>query len=59
MFVASAVAVESEIVGNDRDAELICGVFDSRKSCSCCLLAANNAAAADWASLVFGEVEKN
>lgn len=54
------MAVEREIVGKDSDGLLIGGVVELRKSCSCALLAASNAAAADCASAFdFGAVEKN
>ena len=33
MFALSAVAVEREMVGNDSDAELICGDGELRKAC--------------------------
>jgi hypothetical protein len=60
ILLESAVAVESEMVGNDSDALLIGGVIELRNNCSCALLAASNAAAADCASAFdFGVVEKN
>ena len=34
MFAESAVAVESEMVGNDSDAVLIGGVVEFRNACS-------------------------
>ena len=59
-MLESAVAVEREIVGKDSDGVLIGGVVELRKSCSCALLAASNAAAADCASAFdLGVVEKN
>lgn len=59
MLAASARAVDKEIVGNDSDAELI-GEYEFKNACSCALLAASSAAAADCASALFlGEVEKN
>ena len=60
IFAESAVAVESDIVGNDNDAVLMGGEAELRKACSWARLAASSAAAADWASaLDFGDVEKN
>lgn len=60
MFVESAVAVEREIIGRDREGLLIGGVAELRKSCSWARLAASRAAAADCASaLDLGDVEKN
>ena len=59
MLAESAVAVESDIVGNDSDAVLIGGLLEFRNACSCALLAASNAAAAVCASAFdFGDVEK-
>ena len=59
MLVESAVAVDNDIIGKDSDAVLIGGVCELRNACSCCRLAASNAAAADCASFDFGDVEKN
>lgn len=60
MLVESAVAVEREMVGKDSDGLLIGGVVELRNNCSCALLAASNAAAADCASAFdLGVVEKN
>jgi hypothetical protein len=47
ILLESAVAVERDIVGRDSDALLIGGVVELRNNCSCALLAASNAAAAD------------
>lgn len=59
MLVESARAVDNEIVGNDSDAELI-GEYEFKNACSCALLAASSAAAADCASALFlGDVVKN
>jgi hypothetical protein len=57
----SALAVVKEMLGTDREAFVMGGVpAEFRKACSCALLAASSAAAADWAScLLLGEVEKN
>jgi len=60
MLLQSAVAVEREMVGKDSDGVLIGGVVELRNNCSCALLAASNAAAADCASAFdLGVVEKN
>ena len=60
MSVELAVAVDKEIVGNDREAPLIWDFLESRKALSCALLAARRASAADWASAFdLGDVEKN
>ncbi len=60
ILLQSAVAVEREMVGNDSDGLLIGGVVELRNSCSCALLAASNAAAADCASAFdLGAVVKN
>lgn len=59
MLAESAVAVDSDIVGNDSDAVLIGGLLEFRNACSCALLAASNAAAAVCASAFdLGDVEK-
>lgn len=57
-FALSARAVEREMVGKDSCAELIGGDAEFRKACSCALLAASSAAAAERASFDLGEVEK-
>jgi hypothetical protein len=60
ILLQSAVAVEREMVGKDSDGVLIGGVVELRNNCSCALLAASNAAAADCASAFdLGVVEKN
>ncbi len=60
MLLQSAVAVEREMVGKDSDGLLIGGVVEFKNNCSCALLAASKAAAADCASaLDLGVVEKN
>ena len=59
-MLESAVAVERDIVGKDSDGVLIGGVFELRNNCSCALLAASSAAAADCASdFDLDVVEKN
>ena len=60
MLLQSAVAVERDMVGKDSDGLLIGGVVELRNNCSCALLAASNAAAADCASAFdLGAEEKN
>ena len=59
MFEESARAVDSEILGNEREGVLMGGVPEARNACSWARLAAKSAAAAVWASFVFGDVEKN
>lgn len=58
IFALSARAVDSEIVGSDKDGELICCEGD-RYGCCCCCAAARRAAVAVCVSLfVLGGVEK-
>jgi hypothetical protein len=59
MLAESARAVDNEMLGKESEGVLMGGESDARNACSWALLAANSAAAADWASLVLGEVEKN
>ena len=59
MFALSALAVDNEIVGNERDGELICCAGELMRACCCVAAAANRAAVADWVSAFdFGEGEK-
>lgn len=57
MFALSALAVDKEIVGKDKEGELIWVVGGLGAAAAA---AANRAAVADWVSaLVLGMVEKN
>ena len=57
IFALSALAVDKEMVGKDRDGELIC--WDGELTKACCCVAARRAAVAVCVSLFdFGEAAK-
>ena len=56
MFALSAVAVDSEIVGKDSDAELICCIGEWTNDCCC---AKSAAVAVRVSFLDLGDVEKS
>ncbi len=59
IFALSALAVDSEMVGNDKDGELICCEEGERYDCCCAAAAARRAAVAVRVSLFgLGVVEK-
>lgn len=58
MFILSALAVDNEMVGSDKDGELICCEGEMYPGC-CCAAAASRASVAVCVSLfVLGGVEK-
>lgn len=60
VFALSARAVDNEMVGNDKDGELICWEGWLGKAGCCAAAAARRAAVAVWVSFFdFGIVEKN
>ncbi len=59
MFASPPLAVDSDIVGNDKDGALIWGDGLLRRCCCCAATADSSAAWADSCSLLFGEEEKN
>lgn len=60
VFALSALAVDNEMVGNDKDGELICWDGWLGETCCWAAAAARRAAVAVWVSLFdFGIAEKN